>query len=414
MNKKNKSESFYGYIVVAAAFAIVVIGVGGSNSFGVFLKPLLVEFGWTRATTAGAFSLAALVSGSVCIGIGRLTDRFGPRLPLTVSGLFWGLGYLLMSQINAIWQLYLFYGVIMGIGYSGFFTPLLSTIAKWFAKKRGTMTGIVLSGIGVGSLIMPPLTAWLISNYGWRHASTVLGITSLIIIVSAAQFLRRDPQSKGQLPDGETAVKQQSSNLGVTGFSLQEAMCTRQLWLLGLTMVCLAISLKAIQVHIVIHTTGLGIPIASAVTVLAIAGGVNIAGMFVIGTTADRIGNKQALIIALGVLLASLVWLQFAKELWMLYLFAVIFGFVWGGAFVPISPMVAELYGMRAHGVLFGFINLNFAVGSTIGPVLLGYIFDITGSYQLGLLLLSIVSLICLTLALLLQPIRKKKVLGIP
>jgi MFS family permease len=98
----------------------------------------------------------------------------------------------------------------------------------------------------------------------------------------------------------------------------------------------------------------------------------------------------------------------------MLYLFAVIFGFVWGGAFVPISPMVAELYGMRAHGVLFGFINLNFAVGSTIGPVLLGYIFDITGSYQLGLLLLFIVSLICLTLALLLQPIRKKKVLGIP
>ncbi len=252
----------------------------------------------------------------------------------------------------------------MGIGYSGFFVPLLSTVAKWFVKKRGVMTGVVLSGIGVGSLIMPPLAGWLISSYGWRASFTVLGTASLLIIVSAAQFLRRDPQNEGQLPDGDTVVKQQSSNLGTTGFSLQEAIRTRQFWILGLAMVCLAISLMAIQVHIVIHTTGLGIPITSAVTVLAIAGGVNIPGRLVIGTIADRIGNKRALTIALGVMLASLVWLQFAKELWMLYLFGVIFGFAWGGSFVPVSPMVAELYGMRAHGVLFGFINMSFAVAT--------------------------------------------------
>jgi MFS family permease len=157
-------------------------------------------------------------------------------------------------------------------------------------------------------------------------------------------------------------------------------------------------------VHIVIHTTGLGIPATSAVNILAFTGGANIAGRLVIGSAIDRIGSRLALVIGLSVMLASLAWLQFAEELWMLYLFGTIFGFAWGGSSVPMSPLVAELFGLRSHGVLFGFVDIGFAIGATVGPVLIGYIFDVTSSYQLGFLISAGLSIIGLILTLLLKP----------
>ncbi len=112
---------------------------------------MLTELGWTRAVTSGAFSLSITLYGLLAIGMGRLTDKFGPRLVITACGLFFGLGYLLMSQITAVWHLYLFYGVIIAIGGSGLYVPLISTVARWFVRRRGVMTGIVVSGIGLGN-----------------------------------------------------------------------------------------------------------------------------------------------------------------------------------------------------------------------------------------------------------------------
>ena len=405
MTENKEPGFFYGYVIVLASFAILVIARGGLYSFGVFFEPVLVEFGWTRALTSGAYSLNMLLSGLLVMGAGKLNDRFGPRLALTAAGLLWGLGYLLMSQVSAIWQLYLFYGGIMGIGFSGYIVPLISTIARWFVRRRGLMTGIVMAGIGAGTMIMPLLAGWFISSYGWRLSFTALGIISLVFIIAAAQFLRRDPQSRGQLPYGETELEQESPNIADSGFSLREAIRTRQLWMLWVIFLSVGFSMLTVMVHIVIHATGLGIPAASAVNILSIAGGVNIAGRIIMGSATDRIGNRPVLIIGLIILLASLVWLQFAKELWMLYLFAALFGFAWGGSLVPVSPIVAELFGLRSHGVLLGFVDAGITVGGTIGPVLVGYIFDITGSYQLGFLICAMVIVIGLILALFLKPI---------
>ena len=314
MTENRKPKFFYGYAIVSAAFVIMAIGLGVTISFGVFFEPVLTEFGWTRVMTSGAFSLGLLVCGFLGMGTGRLNDRFGPRLLLTIGGFLFGLGYLLMSQVSTIGQLYLFYGVIMGIGLSNSYVPVLSTIARWFDKRRGMMSGITLTGIGTGTVIMPLLANWLVSSYGWRTAFIAIGIVSLVLFISAAQFFRRDPQSMGQLPDGVSEIKQESLNLGAGGFSLREAIRTRQLWMLGAIWLCVGFSLFTILVHIVIHATGLGISDVIAASILAIMGGVNIAGRIVIGGAGDRIGNRRALIISFIVMLASLVWLQFAEE----------------------------------------------------------------------------------------------------
>ena len=167
-----KPQRFYGYIVVVAAFFIMVLMFGIFDTFGVFFKPLLTDFGWTRAVTSGAFSLYWIIQGLLAIVVGRVNDRFGPRVVITFCGFIFGLGYLLMSQVSALWQLYLFYGVMIGTGMSGAFVPLTSTVARWFVKRRSMMTGIVVAGIGIGGLIAPPVANWLISIYDWRYPTS--------------------------------------------------------------------------------------------------------------------------------------------------------------------------------------------------------------------------------------------------
>lgn len=406
MTGNKQRHVFYGYYVVVAAFLIIAIMWGAQYAFGVFFKPLLTEFGWTRAMTSGAFSLSLVLTGLLSIAAGKLTDRFGPRIVLTVCGLFLGSGYLLLAQVNAIWQLYLFYGVIIAIGMSGSFVPLASTVARWFVEKRGTMTGIAVSGLGVGTLIMPPIANWLISNYGWRTSFTVIGVTALALIILSAQFLKRDPSKMGQLPYGENKLAEKGSSQA-TGFSLQEATHTRQFWMLGVATLCFGLGLGTVMVHIVPHAIGMGVSAASAALVLAVVGGLSTVGRVIMGIAGDRIGNKRALTVCFLILVAALFWLLVAKELWMLYLFAAIFGFGYGGIAALASPVVAELFGLSSHGVLLGCMMICAESGSAIGPVVTGHIFDVTSSYNLAFLIYAIISVAGLVLILLLKPTGK-------
>ncbi len=407
MTEKRQPKFFYGYVVVASSFLILLLSYGILYTFGVFFKPVLTEFGWTRAMIAGAFSLSCLFNGIGSVVLGKLTDRFGPRMVVVACGFFSGLGSLLVSQVSTIWQLYLFYGVMIGTGL-GVIAPLLSTVAKWFVKRRGLMTGIAVSGIGAGTLIIPPIANWLISNYSWRTSYTIVGIAVLVLIVLAAQFLRRDPSQMGLSPYGGNEVKRDSLNLGAGGFSLREAIHTRQFWLLSAICLCAGIIIQVSMVHIVIHAIGLGISGAIAAVILAIIGGASIAGRIITGSAADRIGNNLAFRIVLILMVVGYLWLQVAKELWMLYLFAVIFGFAYGGIICMMSPLTAELFGLRSLGVLLGLVNLNPAIGGAIGPVLAGRIFDITGSYHLAFIVCIAVGVIAVILAILMRPIYRQ------
>jgi len=323
-------------------------------------------------------------------------------------GLLLGLGYLLMPRIGAIWQLYLFYGVIIGMGMSGGVTPSLSSVARWFVKRRGLMTGITIAGIGTGTLITPPIANWLISTYSWRTSFTIIGIAVLVLIVGLAQLLIRDPGRKGLLPYGASAAMGEKSSLDTRGLSLQEAIRTRQFWTLFVIYVCGGFFIQTIIVHIVIYATGLGISAASAAVVLAIVGGGNIAGRLTAGAAADRLGNKLTITAALILMAVVFLWLQVAEEVWMLYLFAAIFGLAHGGILCMMSPLPAELFGLRSHGVLLGIIMFASTIGGAIGPIVAGRIFDITSSYQVAFIICDVVAVAAIILAISIKPVYSK------
>ena len=408
MPENSITKFFYGYIVTSASFLVAMATWGANSSFGVFLKPILSEFGWTRASIAGAYSLSAVLTGVFSIIMGRLNDRFGPRLMVTVCGLLVGMGYLLMSRTSSIWQVYLFFGLIVGIGMGASTTPLLSTVARWFVSRRGMMTGIVLIGVSVGIMIWPPLSRWLISDYGWRTAFIILGTMALVIVIFAAQFLRRDPGQMGQLPYGESEAEQKSLDLQNTDFSFQKAINTRQLWTICGLFFCLLFNVGVVSLHIVPHATDLGISATIAANIVATIGGVGIAGRIVMGSAGDRIGNKPALIIGLILMPVALFWLQFAREVWMLFLFAAIYGFSFGSVGPLISPMVAELFGLRAHGAILGLVLFSGNVGGAIGSVLIGHIFDVTGSYQPGFFVSGALGIASVILCSLIRPTHRQ------
>ena len=406
----SKPRLFYGYIIVILASLIMLVIHGVFVAFGVFFNPMLTEFGWTRAVTSGAFSLSMIFIGLLGIVVGRLTDRFGPRLVLTICGILLGLGYMLMSQISAVWQFYLFFGVIIGFGMAGGWIPVMSTTARWFVKRRGMMSGLVVAGMGIGGVIAPPVANRLIAIYDWRTTYIILGSVVLVTVVTAAQFLRRDPSQKGLAPHGHTDSTEYTLESGTTSLSFEEALRRRQFWLLTASVFCFGLLIYTIAVHIAPHTTSLGFSAATAAAILAAYGGASILGNVVFGSVGDRIGNKWGFAICFILMSAALLWLMPATEVWALFLFTVVFGFARGSADALESPLTADLFGLRAHGIIYGFICFGFTIGAAIGPFLAGWIFDIRDSYQLSFLALAGVGIIAFVLMAVLRPIKRPEI----
>jgi MFS family permease len=405
--KQNKPGFFYGYVIVIAIFITMVFAAGINFAFGVFFNPVRTEFGWTSAMTAGAFSLSVIIQGLMGIVMGGLTDRLGPRLVMTVSGIILGLGYFLMSQISNLWQLYIYYGVIIGLGTSsGYVTPL-STVARWFNIKRNLMTGIVLIGMSLGTLVAPIVSERLIITYSWRTSYIISAIALFIVVVAAAQFLKRDPSTVKQEPDGKI-IEVQSESLNTAGYSLKEAIIKKQFWLFAGAELCFGVILFSILVHIVSHSTSVGLSPAAASFVLAALGLFGILGRIVLGNVGDRLGNKIVYIIGFILMAIALIWLVFTREAWQLYAFSAIFGFAFAGMETSESPMTAWLFGLKSHGLVFGTIILSFTIGAAVGPLMTGYIFDVTGGYQLAFGILAAVGIIGLSLTAFLKSLVTK------
>lgn len=399
-----KPKFFYGYVVVLATALISMVMTGTINSFGVFFKPLLEDFGWTRAATAGAFFTHSVVHGALLIASGRLCDRFGPRLILTISGFFLGLGFWLMSHVQAMWQLYLFYGIVLALGKSGSYVPMAATVARWFAKRRGLMTGIVLGTSSLGETILPPIVGLLILAHNWRTSYAIIALIALVPTILGAQFLRRDPAQMNQLPYGAKEAETEVVTSNTKGLSLREAICTSQFWLISIIAAASAFGVGTILVHIVAHATDVGLSTTRAANIFLVVGGLSIVGKLMMGSAADRIGSKLALIIICIVEASPLFLLAIAKEPWMLYVLAGIFGLAYGG-FPSLHPLIfAELFGLSSLGVILGLSILAVSLGLGVGSFLSGRIFDITGSYSLAFLVSGAVMVIGLISALLLKP----------
>ena len=397
----------YGYIIAAVCFSIQAVGIGTHVAFGVFFNPLMDAFGWSRAFISGASSVAFLIMGFFGVLVGRLNDRFGPRKLMTVTALLFGTGLMLMSQMTAKWQLYLFYGLICGLGLSSVDVIALTTIARWFARKRGTMTGIVKVGTGAGQFTIPLVAGILITTFGWRSAYVVIGAADLVILVAIAQLLKKDPD------DHNAPTVPKASSLPATetmGVSFHQALRTYQLWLICLANAVMLFCLIVIMIHIVPHARDMGLNMARAAGVLSTIGGVSMIGRFATGFAIDRVGSKRMMICYFLLLIGDLLWLQTADTTWKIYLFACFYGLAHGGFFTTISTLVAELFGIRAHGALFGLVAFWGTVGGAIGPTLAGYLYDTTGTYTHAFWIITAMAAVGCGLVTSLRPLKHAEV----
>ena len=404
-SKYSASKFFYGYVIVFVAFSLQAFGWGIANSFSVFFKSFDNDFGWSRAVVSSPVSFSLLVAGLAGIVQGRLNDRFGPKMLMTGGGILLAAGYLLMSHTTTLWEYYLYVTVIIGIGISGTDVVLLSTTTRWFIKKRSTMSGIIKVGTGAGMLIMPIFITRLITGYGWRTAFLVLGVLILIVYVALSQWLVRDPAKIGLSPDGSRNENTLERRSFEAGLAVKEAVRTHQWWMICISFSFVMFTVSIVLFHIVPHAMDLGISAANAANVLATIGAFSIAGRLVMGAAGDKIGTKSGLVICFLCLFSGLIWLQFCDRLWMLFLFAVIHGFAHGGFFTINSPLLADFFGTRSHGAIFGVVVSVSTIGGAVGPVVAGYMFDVTGSYQAIFLVLIGMSIAGLIATSLLKPV---------
>ena len=406
--KTEKPKIFYGYVVVAAAFVIMTVAWGANRTFGVFLDPMVREFGWTRAAFSGAFTLGMIHLGLISLLAGRLADKIGPRTLLIACSLFLGIGYALSSQIETLWHLYLFYGVFTGIGMSGAWAPIMSVVTRWFVKNRSLMSGIIAAGPAMGIAVLPPLFSLFIQLFGWRVSFLLLGALSFLMIFLSALFLKRDPAEIGVSPYGAEENSASGKIIQDAGISLGEALRTRTFWLLTLISFCDFMLINVIAVHVVPHAIQLNISPIQAATVLSLAAGVSIPGRIFMGGLADRIGNRPGFYVCLTLSVAAFLLLQFSQTLGMLYFFSILYGLGLWATGAIMSPYLADLFGLKSHGSIFAGTVFSGTLGGGLGPILVGYTFDATGNYRLGFLLClfaSIASWIALSLV---KPIRAK------
>ena len=403
------------YFIVFGAILVQGITIGCVFAYGVFFNVLETEFGWSRTLLSIATSLAFLNMGVFAIAAGRLTDRFGPRGVLMVTAATTGIAYVLMYLLSAPWQLILIYGLLVGLGIATHDVVTLSTIARCFPRRRGMMSGVVKVGAACGQMFIPLIAVMLIHTFGWRYAFVVMGVGAAAILLFAAWLMGIKPSASGTpAPAGETGEAgardssgtSTSTTASVPGSSFEQAKSNTQFWLLCTMQFFFFGTLITIPTHIVPHSIDSGLTTASAATVLSTIAASSIAGRLLIGGFVDRIGGKYCFNICLTLLFLSIVSLLFIKNTGFLYLFAVAYGFAHGGLFTVVSPAVAEYFGMRAHGAIFGVVIFTGTIGGSMLPILTGLIFDKQQSYQWAFILLATMVLISLLLSLRLAPYR--------
>lgn len=396
-------------MVVISAVILAVIAAR-FYTFGVFLIPLSDDFAWSRGSISLASSAASVFGGILSIFVAKLSDKYGPRLFVTIAGVLHTAGFLLASQITELWQLYLIWGLIMGTGNACGYVPLMSTIARWFLIRRTTAIGITIAGFATGAIAWPVVTQWLISNLNWQQAFIILGIISAIGIIPLAQFLRTSPESMGLQSYGQDHLDRKQTQLSVNkGLTLNQTIRTVRFWLWGPIIFCFFTSLNVLYVHVVAYARDINVPPMIAASTLSIIAGSSIIARLTIGTISDKIGTIKALIGAMVLAVVAFTFLVTSPGLWAFYVFAFIFGLAYGSV-VPLETAVpAGLFGVTSLGAIMATAGLFPMIGGAFGPPVAGLIFDKTGNYQFAFIICLLLVLLALILSVFLYRSQEKK-----
>ena len=382
-NDKRRFNIFYGWYIVAAGTLLMAICFGISYSSSVYFPALQSDFSWNRADTSGVFSLYLLLVGFFSILCGRAIDRYGPKPVVLIMGVVAGSSLILTARVHALWQFYLSYSVLLAAGTGGMYIIVMSTASRWFYKKRATVMGILGTGASLGAVVMAPVSAWLIETYQWRVAYMVTGILAWILIISGALVLKKAPVDIGAELDGDLCLPTGSGGEAkkITAFSILVAMKRPSFSYLNFVWFWFSFCLYMVITHIVPRAQDIGLDPMWAAGVMSILTAVSAVSRVAGGMAADLVDKRKLLAVFITAMALSMVWLASANQSWKIYLFAIFFGMVFGGADPSLIAVVADVFGTAKIGTMMGILMISWGLGSAAGPYLAGCVFDYTGSY---------------------------------
>ncbi len=391
MNLPSRYPFHYGWVVVIAGALVVFVNSSLFLTFAVFLEPISQATGWSRAEVSGAYALHWMVGAVAVFGIGWFTDRFGTRSALLIGSLLTAISLTLAGRATALWQLYLFYGVLFGIARSSFLVPVHLVVGMWFRKKLGLAMGIVNISLALGPLALSAPLRYLIDIVGWGNTLLIAGIAGAVLMALCSWFIRNQPRDLGLKPYGEDETnvavskpKPQRRPLfyrADTPNFFNYAAKTQPFVLLILIHFLGCLSHSIPLTHIVAMATDAGIAPIAAATILSLMSAFNMASSFGSSILADVAGGKKALGLALLLQASGILILLGTKDLWMFYIFALVFGLGYGGEMVAFPIINRQYYGAASIGKVYSAQMVGAGLGMAGGAYLGGILFDLAGNY---------------------------------
>jgi len=413
LDAKKGSGIFWGWYVVFGSFSIMIISYGVRYSFGVFVNPMLAEYNWPMTSIQLGSSINLVMYACTGVLTGWLLDRIAPRWVMIVGILATSAGLILASFIKTPLGLYLSYGVLVGAGSAGCGMVVTSVaIGKWFDRYRGLAIGISSMGIGVGTMLMAPFAGYIVKYYGWRNGFLFIGLMMLSVGVFISYFFmgKYDPAQVGMLPDGDLPSEAIKSTPGAVKLkektALKPVLKTIEFWILVFCNVGAVMTVMMtfnLQIAYAIHNGINELQAAAALGIIGISGS---CGKFFFGWLSDRVRDaKYAASAGFGIMAIGMFILYHAQTVGVLYGYALIYGFGYG-SLAPVMPyMISDRFGRQALGAAYG-VLIFFAtgLGGSVGPILGGYLFDRTQSYDWGWLICMIALLIVAVTILAMKP----------
>lgn len=405
LNTKGQPKIFYGWIVVACC---CLLGTSAAiiMSYGIYFKELSSEFGWSRTLTSSVISLMNVVYCCSAVLVGATADKYNSRWVVWICAVLLGSGLYLCSLVQALWQLLLFYGVIVAVGMGVCYSLPMAVVQKWFIKKRGLALGVSMCGIGLGILVAGVLVGYFVSAHGWRASFVMQGILFFIVFFLVGLFIVKEPKDKGLQPygAGEVTANNFTNLTSEREWSLKKVLANRSFWMIYGIHFFPSISFTIVSVHIVPYAEDMGISKLVAAGALGLIGGVSVVGRLGIGFICDKIGFRKGIIFSLGLCAIMFLYLIEVKNVWMLYVFVILYALGYGGKASALPGLVGDVFGIKSLGMVMGLIATAFGTSSAIGAPLGGWIFDHLHSYRLAFLFGAVSYMLGVICAFMIRP----------
>ena len=395
----------YAFVVAAVGFAVILVTAGVRAAPGALIKPFEAEYGWNRGSISLAVAVSILAYGFGAPLAGGLIDRFGPRRIAIAGCALIAAGLLPLLWMTEEWQLFLFWGLIVGVGTGAIGGVLGATIAtRWFRSHRGMVVGLFSAASSMGQLIFLPSLVGLISAAGWRLAIGAMAVAVLIAAVPTLILLRDRPADVGLQPygdDGSAAAAETERAEAAHGSTLREAARTRDFWLLAASFfVCGFTSNGLIGTHLIPHAVEHGFTEVTAASAVGLMGMMNVVGTLASGWLTDRYDNRKLLAAYYGFRALSIAFLPVILAVPWLFVFAIVYGLDWIATVPPTVNLTARLYGRANMGTIYGWIFCSHMIGAALAAYLGGAVHDILGDYTSMFLAASLLGFVAAGLAL--------------